>query len=110
MQLMDVRTGVQVQIYKLRGGKRVGFESDIYTIKDINFNDWGACDVLLECDGYEFYTTHDFIELASDAAIKAWEAEKIKLKHEEEKKQMLERIQKPKAYKQLTIFDILEVV
>lgn len=110
MQLMDVKTGVQVQIYKLRGGKRVGFESDIYTIKDINFNDWGVCDVLLECDGYEVFTTHEFIELASDTAIKEWEAEKIKLKQEENKQKILDQIQQPKAYKQLTIFDILEVV
>ena len=102
MQLMDVRTGAQVQMYKLRGGKRVGFESDIYTIKDINFNDWGVCDVLLESDGYEVFTTHDFIELASDTAIKEWLANK---KLEEEIKEL-----EPQRYKQLTIFDLLEVV
>ena len=99
---MDVRTGAKVQIYKLRGGKRVGFESDIYTIKDINFNDWGVCDVLLECDGYEVFTTHEFIELASDTAIKKWLANK-KLKE-------LRKELEPQRYKQLTIFDLLEVV
>jgi len=99
---MDVKTGAKVQMYQLRGGKRVGFEKDIYTIKDINFNDWGACDVLLECDGYEFYTTHDFIELATDAALKEWEAEKIKLK-------FISDIEENKDYKQMTIFDYLEV-
>ena len=101
---MDVRTGAKVQMYKLRGGKRVGFESDIYTIKAINFNDWGVCDVLLECDGYEFFTTHEFIELASDAAIKEWLAEKAKAK------KTMEEAYEPKAYKQMTIFDILEAI
>ena len=103
---MDVKTGAKVQMYKLRGGKRVGFESDIYTIKDINFNDWGACDVLLECDGYEFFTTHEFIELASDAAIKEYEAKRIRT--QEQKK--IEELRQPQNYKQLTIFDLLEVV
>lgn len=106
MQLMDVRTGAKVQMYKLRGGKRVGFESDIYTIKDINFNDWGVCDVLLECDGYEFYTTHDFIELASDAAIKEYEAQRIRTQEPAQ----IEELRQPQKYKQLTIFDLLEVV
>lgn len=100
---MDVKTGVKVQFYTLRGGKRVGLDKDIYTIKDINFNDWGVCDVLLECDGYEVYTTHEAIELATDAAIKAWEAENIKNKKE------AEEIPQPQGYKQITIFDILEV-
>ena len=104
MQLMDVKTGAKVQIYKLRGGKRVGFESDIYTIKDINFNEWGSCDVLLECDGYEVFTTHEFIELASDAAIKEWLAEKAKAK------KATEEVSDHKTYKQMTIFDILEAV
>lgn len=103
MQLMDVKTGAKVQVYKLRGGKRVGFESDIYTIKDINFNDWGVCDVLLECDGYEVFTTHDFIELASDAAIKKWEATKKAAREAETS------TQEPLGYTQLTIFDFLEV-
>ena len=104
MQLMDVRTGAKVQMYKLRGGKRVGFESDIYTIKDINFDEWGACDVLLECDGYEFFTTHDFIELASDAAIKEWQDLNAKVKEK------TIEVEQPKRYKQITIFDILEAV
>lgn len=110
MQLMDVKTGARVQFHTLRNGKRVGLDKEIYTIKDINFNDWGVCEMLLECDGYEVFTNHEAVELATDAAIKEWEAEKIKLKQEEEQKQMLERIHKPRAFKQITIFDILEVV
>ena len=95
MLLQEVRTGAKVQFIKLQRGKRVGFEDDIYTIVDINFNDWGVCDVLVESDGYEVYTTHDAIELATDAAIKRWDA--IKSTHEN--------------YEQITIFDLLgEVV
>ena len=93
MLLQDVRTGAKVQFISIRGGKQIGVDAEIYTIKDINFNDWGVCDVLVECDGYEIYTTHDAIELASDAAIKEWEA-----------KQSLHE-----NYEQLTIFDLLEV-
>lgn len=104
MQLMDVKTGVKVQFITLRFGKRVGLDKEIYTIKDINFNDYGVCEVLLECDGYEVYSTHEAIELATDAAIKAWEADKVKLKKD------AEEIPQPQGYKQLTIFDILEVV
>ena len=99
---MDVKTGAQVQFITLRGGKRVGLDEEIYTIKDINFNDYGVCEVLLECDGYEVYTTHEAIELATDAAIKAWEADKVKLKKD------AEEIPQHQRYKQLTIFDILE--
>lgn len=104
MQLMDVKTGAKVQFIALRNGKRVGLEKDIYTIKDINFNDWGACEILLECDGYEVFTSHEAIELATDAAIKEWEAEKVKLKLTNELEEL-----KNKKYKQMTIFDILEV-
>ena len=100
---MDVKTGVKVQFHTLRGGKRVGLDKEIYTIKDVNFNDWGVCDLLLECDGYEVYTTHEAIELATDAAIKEWEANKVKLKKD------AEEIPQHQGYKQLTIFDILEV-
>lgn len=73
MQLMDVRTGAKVQFITLRNGKRVGLDKEIYTIIDVNFNDWGVCELLLECDGYQVYTNHEAIELASDAAIKEWE-------------------------------------
>ena len=94
MQLMDVRTGAKVQFITFRNGKRVGLDKDIYTIKDINFNDWGECDILVECDGHEVYTTHESIELATDAAIKAYEAE---IEHSQPN------------YIQMTIFDLLEV-
>ena len=80
MQLQDIKVGLQVQFITLRGGKRVGLDEEIYTIVDINFNDWESCDVLVECDGHEVFTSHEAIELATDAAIKAWEAEKIKIK------------------------------
>lgn len=93
MLLQEVRTGAKVQFIKLQRGKRVGVEDEIYTIKDINFNDWGVCDILVESDGYEVYTTHEAIELASDAAIKEVEAKQGT--HEN--------------YEQLTIFDLLEV-
>jgi len=106
MQLMDVKTGAKVQFHTLRNGKRVGLDEEIYTIVDINFNDWGACEMLLECDGYEVFTNHEAVELATDAAIKAWLAKKRK----EEEKLQLERIQTKEHYTQLTIFDILEVV
>lgn len=104
---MDVKTGARVQFHTLRNGKRVGLDEEIYTIKDINFNDWGVCDVLVECDGYECYTTHEAIELASDAAIKAWLTKKRL--EEEEKQQQAERIQEHEHYEQLTIFDFLGV-
>lgn len=91
---MDVRTGAKVQFITFRNGKRVGLDKDIYTIKDINFNDWESCDILVECDGHEVYTNHDSIELAADAAIKAYEVE-------------IER--KQPNYIQMTIFDLLEV-
>lgn len=94
MQLMDVRTGAKVQFITLRNGKRVGLDKEIYTIIDVNFNDWGVCELLLECDGYQVYTNHEAIELATDAAIKAYEAE-------------IERSQP--NYIQMTIFDLLEV-
>lgn len=100
MQLMDVKTGAKVQFHTLRNGKRIGLDKEIYTIKDINFNDWGVCEMLLECDGYEVFTNHEAVELATDAAIKEWEAAKIKLTKEEPA---------PQGYIQLTIFDLLEV-
>ena len=99
MQLMDVRTGAKVQFITLRNGKRVGLDKEIYTIKDINFNDWESCDLLLECDGYTVYTNHEAIELASDAAIKEWEDI-----------QALQQIKQHTRYEQITIFDILEAV
>lgn len=98
MQLKDIKTGLKVQFVEIRKGKRVGLEKDIYTIVDINFNDWGTCDVLVECEGYEVYTTHDAIEVATDAAIKDW----LTLKHNEQAMQEVN-------YEQITIFDILEV-
>ena len=101
MQLMDVKTGAKVQFIALRNGKRVGLEKDIYTIKDINFDDWGVCEILLECDGYEVFTTHEAVELATDAAIQEWEADKLKISDHEEHKN--------KEYIQMTIFDLLEV-
>ena len=104
MQLMDVKTGARVQFHTLRNGKRVGLDKEIYTIKDINFNDWGVCEMLLECDGYEVFTNHEAIELATDAAIKEWEAEKLRLKLEQEQEQL-----ENARYKQITIFDLLEV-
>lgn len=96
MLLQEVRTGAKVQFINLRHGKKVGLESDIYTIKDINFNDWGVCEVLLECDGDEVYTNHEAIELASADAIKEWEA-------------LQKRDESPTHYEQITIFDLLEV-
>ena len=90
---MDVRTGAKVQFISFRNGKRVGLEKDIYTIIDINFNDWGVCEVMVECDGYQVYTTHEAIELASDAAIKEYERQK----------------ENSTNYEQLTIFDFIEV-
>ena len=92
MLLQDVRTGAKVQFITLRNGKRVGLDKDIYTIIDINFNDWEVCDILVECDGYEVYTNHEAIELASDAAIKEWEAQQAKHTN----------------YIQMTIFDYIE--
>lgn len=104
MQLQDIKLGLKVQFITLRNGRRVrGAEGDIFIIKDVNFNDWGACNILVECDGYEVYTNYETIELATDAAIKAWEAEKIKNKKE------AEEIPQPQGYKQITIFDLLEV-
>ena len=105
MQLMDVKTGAKVQFYILRNGKRVGLDKEIYTIKYINFNDWEACELLLECDGYEVYTTHEAVELATDAAIQEWEAEKLKFKLKMDHEDQIN-----KKYKQMTIFDLLEVV
>ena len=105
MQLMDVKTGAKVQFHKLRNGKRVGLDKEIYTIKDINFNDWEACKLLLECDGYEVYTTHEAVELATDAAVQDWEAEKLKIKLKMDHEDQIN-----KKYKQMTIFDLLEVV
>ena len=99
MQLMDVRTGAKVQFITLRNGKRVGLDKEIYTIQDVNFNDWGDCELLLECDGYEVYTNHEAIELASDAAIKEWEDT-----------QTIQQIKEHTRYEQITIFDLLEVV
>lgn len=96
MQLQDVKVGLKVQFISLRNGKRVGLDKDIYTIKDINFNDWGQCDILVESEGYEVYTTHEGIEIASETAIKAYELE-------------LNKKQANLKYEQLTIFDILEV-
>lgn len=98
MQLQDIKTGLKVQFVEIRKGKRVGLDKDIYTIVDINFNDWGTCEVLVECEGYEIYTTHDAIEVATDAAIKDW----LTLKHNEQAMQEVN-------YEQITIFDILEV-
>lgn len=103
---MDIKTGVKVQFHKLRNGKRVGLDEEIYTIKDINFNDWGACDILVECDGYECYTSHEAIELASDTAIKQYEAQRIRTQEQAQ----IEELRQPQNYKQLTIFDLLEVV
>ena len=100
MQLMDVKTGVKVQFHTLRGGKRVGLDKDIYTIIDVNFDDWGACNLLLECEGYTVYTNHEAIELASDAAIKEWEQTTREAKN---------TTQAPLGYTQLTIYDFLEV-
>jgi len=96
MQLRDIKVGLKVQFISFRNGKRVGLDKEIYTIKDINFNDWGQCDILVDSEGYEIYTTHEAIELASETAIKAYD-------HELYKKPANLR------YKQLTIFDILEV-
>lgn len=92
MQLKDVKTGAKVQFITLRNGKRVGLEKEIYTIKDINFDDWGTCEVLVESEGYEIYTTHEAIELASEEAIKEWEAQQ----------------ETHTNYIQMTIFDYLE--
>ena len=99
MQLMDVRTGAKVQFITLRNGKRVGLDKEIYTIKDINFSDCGACEILVESDGYEVYTNHEAIELATDTAIKEWEAT-----------QFIKQIKEPMRYKQITIFDLLEAI
>lgn len=105
MQLMDVKTGARVQFHTLRNGKRIGLDKEIYTIKDINFNDWGVCEMLLECDGYEVFTNHEAVELASEAAIKEWLANK-KLDAEINEREL----EQHQHYEQLTIFDILEVV
>lgn len=106
MQLQDLRTGAKVQFITLRNGKRVGLDKEIYTIKDINFNDWESCDVLVECDGYEVFTTHEAIELASNAAINDHE---IKKRYELEMEK-LEDLKKPRHYEQMSIFDFIEEV
>lgn len=93
MQLRDIKAGAKVQFITLRRGKRVGLDDEIYTIVDVNFNDWEACNLLLECEGHEVYTSHEAVELASEEAIKRWEA----LHHNDQ------------FYEQLTIFDLLEV-
>ena len=96
---MDVRTGAKVQFNTIRNGKVVGLDKEIYTILDINFNDWGVCELLVECDGHQVYTNHESVELANDAAIKEWEGI-----------QALQQIKEHTKYEQITIFDILEAV
>ena len=64
MKKEDLKVGLAVSFHKLKNGKCVGLESEVYTIEAIDFKNWGACNCRLKSEDDTVYTNHEGIELA----------------------------------------------
>lgn len=80
MELEKLKIGLAVSFHKLKNGKCVGLENDVYIIEEINFKNWQPCNCRLS-NG--IFTNHLAIEPV-DKAIK-------------------------QTFKQISIFDLIEV-
>ena len=81
MELEKLKIGLAVSFHKLKNGKCVGLENEVYTIEEINFKYWQPCNCRLRNENGTVYTNHLAIE-------------------------PVER--KTPAYRQISIFDLLE--
>ena len=70
MRKEDLKIGLAVSFHKLKNGRCIGLESEVYIIDDIDFKNWGVCNCLLRSGEATVYTNHEGIEPAIEPVIK----------------------------------------